>query len=142
MDTYELIKELIDNNAGEVDFGTFGGGEADFWIDRAQKRLNVPFPPSYIWWLKNYGEGEIIGNEIFSIYEAKNVVGGDIVYMNKLDRKNGFSDKTQLIIQRNDSVETYYFDLLQPTPDGEYPIIIRLTFRLAKNKKEECYYCY
>lgn len=122
MNKYEAIIKLINDNADKVDFGPFGEGRSDFWIDWAQKRLNVSFPPSYIWWLKNYGGGEIIGDEIYSVYEKENAVGGDIVYVNELDRKNGFFNETQLTIQNNDFGETYYFDLLQQAPDGECPV--------------------
>jgi len=119
MEKYEAIIQLINDN---LDIINFGDGCSDYWIDWAQKRLNVTFPPSYIWWLKNYGGGEVIRDEIYSVYEMENVVGGDIVYMNELNRKNGFSDKTQLVIQENDFAEVYYFDLLQLDSDGEYPV--------------------
>src|SRR5436190_22486756 len=88
MEKFESIIKLINENLDEVDFADFGEGVSDFWINKAQERLAVVFPPSYIWWLKNYGGGEIMGEEVFSVYEKDNVVGGDIVYMNELNRKN------------------------------------------------------
>lgn len=49
---------------------------------------------------KLYGGGEIYGEEIFSIYglDFDTVVGGDLVYINELNRKEGFSNSEQLVI--------------------------------------------
>ena len=76
---------------------------------KAQERLNVKFPPSYVWWLKSYGGGEINGEEVFSIYELDfdSVIDGDVVYMNELNRKNGIITNQQLTIQENDQGESY-----------------------------------
>ncbi|EHQ29019.1 SMI1/KNR4 family protein [Mucilaginibacter paludis] len=124
MEKYESIIKLINDNSNVINFGEFGKGVSDLWIDEAQQRLNIIFPPSYIWWLKNYNGGEILGEEIFSIYEMDfdNVKGGDIVYINELNRKNKISDQTQLVIQENNQGEIYYFDLLQKDENGECPV--------------------
>lgn len=110
---YDRIKKLIEENSDIVDFAEFGEGVSEDWIEKAEVRLGVKFPESYKWWLKNYSGGEIHGEEVFSIYEMDfdTVVGGDIVYMNELNRKNGVSSKDQLVIQENDQGESYYFDL-------------------------------
>lgn len=55
-------------------------------------------------------------------FTRKDVVGGDIVYMNGLHRKNKFADATQLVIQDNDMAQVFYFDLLQADQNGEYPV--------------------
>ncbi|HTE00905.1 MAG TPA: SMI1/KNR4 family protein [Mucilaginibacter sp.] len=121
---YELTIKLINDNMDIVTLGEFGQGVSDLWINKAQERLNVTFPPSYIWWLKNYGGGEILGEEIFSVYEKDfdTVVGGDIVYINELNKKNGVSKDTQLVIQKTDNAEIFYLDLRQMDENGEYPI--------------------
>jgi hypothetical protein len=120
MTNYDNLIELIKNNSDIVQFGEFGSGVSDFWIQKAQERLNVNFPPSYNWWLKNYSGGEVIGEEIYSVYELNfdTVVGGDIVYINELERK-GLSNFNKLIIQKTDLGETFYFDLLQKDQEGE-----------------------
>ena len=89
METYESIIELIKKNPDIINFGEIGHGASELWIKKAEARLNVIFPPSYIWWLKNYSGGEVLGEEIFSVYEMDfdTVVGGDIVYVNELNRK-------------------------------------------------------
>ena len=119
---YEDVKKVIDENIDIIDF--LDSGTSDSEINIAQDRLNVIFPPSYVWWLKNYGGGQILGEEIFSVYEIKPyaIPAGDIVYKNELDRKNKFTDITQLVIQTTDRSEVFYFDLLHPDENGEYPV--------------------
>ncbi len=121
---YEIIRKLIEENLDKVEFGEFGKGVSDEWVKKAEIRLNMSLPKSYIWWLKNYSGGEINGEEIFSIYEIDfdEVVGGDIVYINELNRRNGISNTKQLVIQENDQGESYYFDLSHLDNNGEYPI--------------------
>ena len=121
---YNKIINLITENPDIAEFADYGNGTSDEWIQKAQLRLNVVFPPSYIWWLKNYGGGYIYGDEIFSVYELDfdSIVGGDIVYVNELNRKRGFSNHNELVIQENDQGETFYFDLLSPNSNGEYPV--------------------
>ncbi len=127
--SYKIIKQLIEENSEIAEFGEFGQGVSDEWIEKAQSRLKVKFPASYIWWLKNYSGGSINGEEIFSIYELDfdTVVGGDIVYINELNRKNGISTSEQLVIQENDQGESYYFDLSEIDEKGENPIYIDVT---------------
>lgn len=129
MEDYNSIVDLIAKNRDRINFADYGQGSSDSWIKKAQERLNVNFPPSYIWWLKNYRGGEILGDEIFSIYEMDfdKVVGGDIVYMNELNRRNGSSSLSQLVIQENDFEEIYFFDLAQVDKNGESPIYDELT---------------
>lgn len=126
---YNSIQKLIEKNKNLVEFGEFGHGVSQEWIEKAQVQLDVKFPPSYVWWLKNYGGGQINGEEIYSIYELDfdTVVGGDIVYINELNRKNGFSTAEQLVIQETDQGETYYFDLNQLNENGENPIYNEVT---------------
>jgi antitoxin YobK len=134
METYESIIELIKQNVDVINFAEFGQGVSDLWIKKAEDRLAVVFPPSYIWWLKNYGGGEVLGEEIFSVYEKNfdEVKGGDIVYINELNRKNLISDRTQLVIQETDRSEIFYFNLLQSDKNGEYPVY--LIFASYKDK--------
>ncbi|MEL6412954.1 MAG: SMI1/KNR4 family protein [Bacteroidota bacterium] len=106
------------------------GYQAGGWEHQSMK-TGVKFPPSYIWWLKNYRGGDIYGDEIFSIYERDfdSIVGGDIVYMNELDRKNGLLTSNQLAIQANDQAETYFLSLNEVDDLGECPVYIDLNER-------------
>ncbi|MCO5950451.1 SMI1/KNR4 family protein [Mucilaginibacter flavidus] len=126
METYESIKQLIIENADIINFGEFSQGVSKAWIKKAQDRLNVTFPPSYTWWLENYSGGEVLGEEIFSVYEMDfdEVVGGDIVYINELNRRNQSSNLNQLVIQETDRAEVFYFDLTKFDKNREYQVYL------------------
>ena len=104
----ELKKKIASTNG--VDFGPFGEGISDEWITKAEERLHFIFPETYKWWLKNYMGGEIYGEEIFSIYglDFDRVVGGDIVYINELNREEGFSNSDQLVICEGEDGMFYF----------------------------------
>jgi hypothetical protein len=109
---YNEIIELIKNAGESVDFAPFGEGISEEWIKKAEKRLNVEFPMSYKWWLSNYNGGEVFGEEIYSVYgiDFDSVVGGDIVYINELSRKND-SDFLNKIIISEPQDSLFYFDI-------------------------------
>lgn len=122
----ELKKKIA--SADGVDFGPFGEGISDEWITKAEERLHFIFPDTYKWWLKNYMGGEIYGEEIFSIYglDFDRVVGGDIVYINELNREEGFSNSDQLVICEGEDGMFYFqkqeslTNELAVFRDGEY----------------------
>lgn len=122
----ELKKKIASTDG--VDFGPFGEGLSDEWITKAEERLYFIFPESYKWWLKNYMGGEIYGEEIFSIYglDFDSVVGRDIVYINELNREEGFSNSEQLVICEGEDGMFYFqkqeslTDELAVFRDGEY----------------------
>ena len=121
------LKEKIASTEG-VDFAPFGKGISDEWITKAEERLHFIFPDTYKWWLKNYMGGEIYGEEIFSIYglDFDSVVGGDIVYINELNREEGFSNSDQLVICEGEDGMFYFqkqeslTNELAVFRDGEY----------------------
>ena len=122
----ELKKKIASTDG--VDFGPFGEGISDEWITKAEERLHFIFPESYKWWLKNYMGGEIYGEEIFSIYglDFDSVVGRDIVYINELNREEGFSNSEQLVICEGEDGMFYFqkqeslTNELAVFRDGEY----------------------
>ena len=122
----ELKKKIASTDG--VGFGPFGEGISDEWITKAEERLHFIFPESYKWWLKNYMGGEIYGEEIFSIYglDFDSVVGRDIVYINELNREEGFSNSEQLVICEGEDGMFYFqkqeslTDELAVFRDGEY----------------------
>lgn len=122
----ELKKKIASTDG--VNFGPFGEGLSDEWITKAEERLHFIFPESYKWWLKNYMGGEIYGEEIFSIYglDFDSVVGRDIVYINELNREEGFSNSEQLVICEGEDGMFYFqkqeslTDELAVFRDGEY----------------------
>ena len=121
------LKKRIASTDG-VDFGPFGEGISDEWITKAEERLHFIFPETYKWWLKNYMGGDIYGEEIFSIYglDFDRVVGGDVVYINELNREEGFSNSDQLVICEGEDGMFYFqkqeslTDELAVFRDGEY----------------------
>lgn len=115
------LKKMIASTEG-VDFAPFGKGISEEWIKKAEERLSFKFPESYKWWLKNYMGGEIYGEEIFSIYglDFDNVVGGDVVYINELNRKKGFSSSDQLVICECEDGMFYFQN--QDSLNNELPI--------------------
>lgn len=120
---YEDLVRIIEEADDSVKFASFGDGISDDWVKLAEKRLGITFPKSYIWWLKNYNGGEVYGEEIYSVYciDFDKVVGGDIVYINELSRKNDSSFKDKLIISETED-EVFYFDLSNGLKDDEYPV--------------------
>ncbi|WP_404442119.1 SMI1/KNR4 family protein [Sutcliffiella horikoshii] len=56
--------EIIDEHS---DMGDFIGGISDDLIYAAEKTLNVKFPISYRLFLRRYGVGDILGEEIFGL---------------------------------------------------------------------------
>lgn len=122
----ELKKKIASTDG--VNFGPFGEGLSDEWITKAEERLHFIFPESYKWWLKNYMGGEIYGEEIFSIYglDFDSVVGRDIVYINELNREEGFSNSEQLVICEGEDGMFYFqkqeslTNELAVFRDGEY----------------------
>lgn len=125
MDRYEETKMLIASHANVAEFADFGNGVSVEWILQAERELGFALPPSYKWWLSNYSGGEIGGEEIFSIYEEDfdAVVGGDIVYMHRLNCKEGTLSRNQLAICQSDIDGVFYFDASLPCKNGEYSVI-------------------
>jgi len=119
--SYDEVERLIDSSP-LVHFGNAADVVADEWLDRAEKQLGVPFPPSYKWWLKKYGGGDIGGEEIYSVYglDFENVVGGDIVFMNT-DRKLPMH---RMAISDTGVDEEFYFDTSSRDADGEYRVVV------------------
>ena len=133
---YEEIISIISDAGEGVDFAPFGEGISVEWIDLAEKRLGVELPTSYKWWLKNYSGGEIYGEEIYSIYgiDFDNVVGGDVVYINELSRKQNSEFNNKIIISESND-EIFYFDLSEGLVNEEYPVYEYYT----KAKYAECF---
>ena len=123
MKEIEILNKLIEENRPEVNFPKKGEGVPSYWILKAEDRLGLKFSPSYIWWLENYGVGEIFGEEIFGIYQKDFdiVVGGDIVYQYEIRKKNGLYEAYELIVCEQEDYY-FYFDLRTKDQNGEYQL--------------------
>ncbi|WP_330168923.1 SMI1/KNR4 family protein [Bartonella grahamii] len=132
MKTYTLadVAVLIDKvnkyDDDIINFGTEDDAVGDLVIEKAEKTLGLQFTSSYKSFLKKYVGGEIGGEEIFSLYKecGADIPGGDIVFQNLLDRKDGFATLEQLVVSRTDFGETFYFDYTQ-FRDGECPLYLK-----------------
>ena len=125
MNFVELENFIEINNGASIEFGTEENAPSDTWIERAECDLGVKLPPSYIWFLKNYGGGEIHGDEIFSIYEIPfdEASGGDVVFQTISDRRNEFIKESEVLICSTDFGEQFVMDVSRRNEKGEYPIV-------------------
>ena len=130
----DISKELVmalSESRDDVDFAPFGDGCSPEAIAKAEGRLGVTFPPSYVWWLKHYGGGSVGGREIYSVYEDFYEPGmgdavsfpGDITFVAERNRRRGAS-RSKLEIMSVDGDEIFYFDTSQRSEDGEWPIYL------------------
>lgn len=128
-DKFNELKQLIANHSDIAEFADFGDGVSAEWIEKAESALGFSLPPSYKWWLTNYGGGEIGGEEIFSIYEEdfNCVVGGDIVYMYRLNQDNGQFNTNQVVVCESDIDGAFYFNRAMTAKDNEFPIFSSVT---------------
>ncbi|WP_208434719.1 SMI1/KNR4 family protein [Bartonella taylorii] len=129
MKTYTLsdVAQLVNKYSDSVNFGTADNAVNDVLIEKAEKILELQFTSSYKSFLKNYGRGEICGEEVFSVYNTNFEIArsDDIVYRNLNDIKNGLAKPQQLVVSKNDFGEILYFDYSQ-FQNGECPLYIRI----------------
>lgn len=124
----EQLKAFIDSKRTlGVSFGTQKNAPTEEWIKRAEERLNNPLPPSYKWFLMNYGRGEINGEEIYSIYckDFETVFGGDIVFQHLAHQRSKTLNRDEIPLCQNDFGEIFYFKTSESRQDSEYPIYRR-----------------
>ncbi|MBF9143252.1 SMI1/KNR4 family protein [Hymenobacter properus] len=120
------IRHLIATRADAVDFAEFGDGTSEEWIQRAEARLGVAFPPSYCWWLRQYGSGTIYGDEVYSVYglDFDTVSGGDVVHINELDRAREGLPPEHLMIMNDYLGQEYFLDLSRANAASEAPVYV------------------
>lgn len=124
MNLKDEVRQLI-LKSKTANFAPYGHGTTDDWIKKAEKKLGIKLPPTYVWWLKNYGGGEINGEEIYSIYEIEDFQGGgDITYMRDVNLENEAGNANQLFISEPGQGESYYFCLNKQGEDGEMPVFV------------------
>lgn len=95
-------------------------------VDETQKILGCKLPPSYLWFVKNYGGGEVYGEEIYSIYPVlsdKSV--GDISYQSKWHHERNFVSGSAVVICSNDFGETFFLDIDSCDENGEFPVYVQ-----------------
>ena len=123
------LRALIEESRSFVDFGDFGDGASEQWCASAEAALGISLPPSLRWWLKNYGGGEVLGEEIYSIYgqDFDTVVGGDLVRQYRALRSEGVVTSLQLPICHSDIDGLFFIDKSRVDESGESPVVSAAT---------------
>lgn len=123
------IRTLIEENRAVVDFAEFGDGVSEDWCLRAEHAMDVSLPPSFRWWLMHYRGGEVLGEEIYSIYEQDfdGVVGGDVVSQYRVSRTSGVLAVKQVPICYSDLDGLFYLDTTRVDAEGESPVVSAIT---------------
>jgi hypothetical protein len=121
MKDYLLAVDLI-NDSGD---GDFEGDKSESLIEKAEQSLNLKFPPSYRRFLKEFGCGDIGGEEFYGLineeFTDSTVPNG--IWLTLNERKNiGLSKEFVIIYSTGDG--TYYaLDTSRTGNDGECPVV-------------------
>nr|WP_154893772.1 SMI1/KNR4 family protein [Paenibacillus xylanexedens] len=94
------------------------------WITEVEQELGFALPPSYRWWLLNYGQAMLSGTEILTVAppEDREYADSDILYIYRLaDEQAKQEGKLELFIPDED--EYYYFDTRTADERGEYKVM-------------------
>ena len=121
---YEKLKAELDS--GKIVGFAPGQQVPEAWIARAEAALGIRFPPSYRWWLENYGAGMLGDQSIFTILQMNfdEACGPDIVYQQLNNAVNGTRGPNALVVfEPESSDEIYYFDVSSPQGGGEYAVM-------------------
>lgn len=142
----EELADLIDKHSEDaVEFGDPNCNLAptNERIEETEQILGCKLPPSYLWFVKTYGGGEVYGEEIYSIYPAlSGQSAGDIAYQTRWFRERNFVRASDVVICSNDFGETFFLDSATCDQNGEYPVFIQggnTTKKYANNFGEFLY---
>lgn len=98
------------------------------WISEVEEELGLRLPPSYRWWLQNFGSAWLIGAHILSVGppEHREYNDSDLIYYHRLniedaDWREQFPHRLDLFVP--DSDELYFFDTSAPDENGEFPVM-------------------
>ncbi|MFF2888374.1 SMI1/KNR4 family protein [Paenibacillus sp. NPDC057967] len=105
-----------------------GHGVEESWITEAEAELGFALPPSYCWWLRNYGNGRLDGGEILSLGppEHRDINDSDLLYIHRLniedeDWVKAFPGRLDLYVP--DSDELYFFDTSSVNDHNEFNVM-------------------
>jgi hypothetical protein len=128
--TYDEVAQLIEENRYiTVDFGTSDCEiiPSQERIEETEKRLQAKLPPSYIWFLKNYGGGTVFGDDIYAVsksYSESDMF--DVASKTIADRGQGFINENEIAICTTDFGEQFVMDTLKVSDEGEYPVVRKM----------------
>jgi hypothetical protein len=99
MKTYNEVEELIAQYTRATDFS---GGVGEDKIREAEKQLQVKFPEQYKWFLSKYGDGGVLGMDVYGIESTNSF---RVVDNTKIYRKHKLGHE-YIVIEDQD--EFYY----------------------------------
>lgn len=125
MSAEDLLRsfDLIEKNQKITDFQ---GLNDNVLIEKAEKCLNLNFPPSYKLFLNKYGCGDVGSTEIYGLIKNNFDAEGEmnILWLIPNERKRYQLPESHIIIGGTDDGFWYVLDSSQTNADGEYPVYI------------------
>ncbi|MDA3804489.1 SMI1/KNR4 family protein [Clavibacter sp. CT19] len=94
------------------------------WVAAAEEAIGFPLPESYKWWLTEFGDTSIAGQDMLTLAppEFRDDADQDLIYVRKLDLRNGVTPVDRLHFFVPSPEESFAFDLAG-YDRGEYPVI-------------------
>ncbi|MDM5230842.1 SMI1/KNR4 family protein [Lysinibacillus pakistanensis] len=92
-----------------------GRGVEENWINEAEEELGFTLPPSYCWWLRNYGNAFLDDSYIQTLTSSE--------FRDISDEDWCKQHPHRLALFVPDSGELYYFDTSSKDSDGEFKIM-------------------
>lgn len=118
---YRDLVDLIERR--RVAFPPFGSGVSEEAIEAVELALGISLPPSYRWWLRNYGGGQIGGDIVYGV-DAAGIEAPDIVRLYRVNVSEGVREPHELVFYLGNE-ESFHFDTRQALESGEYLIYYR-----------------
>jgi cell wall assembly regulator SMI1 len=121
MKDYLCAVDLI-NGSGD---GDFEGEKSDSLIEKAEKILNLKFPPTYRRFLKEFGCGDIAGEEFYGLIndEFVNSTVPNGIWLILNERKNISLSKDYVLISATGNGNYYALDTAHINDAGECQVI-------------------
>lgn len=89
-----ILNEITEILSRYSEKSRFFGKVTDDYIELAEKKLQVVFPDSYKWFIRNYGCGSILGITISGVQTNDN---SSVVYNTERYRKLGLDEKCVVV---------------------------------------------
>ena len=114
------------------------GPKSEELILKAEKALSIKLPPTYRLFVKTYGYGDIISNEIYGLVNDNfiNSSSCNAVWLTLDERKKNYILPHFIHIASTGDGFYYYLDSSQVNAEGEYPVVI-WTSGMPEHKKEK-----
>lgn len=101
-------------------------GVAEKWIQKAEQKLDLKFPPSFRYFLSQYAGGNIGGEEILGLADFEpepDAPALDFVYCTLCERRDGWINKYYILLVNNDGDQEFYIDTEIRDSTGECPVV-------------------